>query len=361
MQREMISKNDCRGLPQQTSTTNYVISALKQKQFFKLVCGASFTDAKIIEDLSFIFTLGGAHVIDLAPSADVIFAARRGIEKAHQFTSSSFPRFTGSPVHQFTPMLMASIQLDKDPHFRKIEVNYNLCDVCGACVKVCPTEAFRIEPAKFIYSMERCYGCGICPSYCHVNALKLVETKPTPKDTLEEMIKLGVRAIEFHFGENYRKIAKIWDEIKTLVSNLDLLSFSIGSNLLSNEEIKKAANLCYKLASKNIILQCDGVPMSGGLKNGNNKDNLSIEVAKIIEEEKLPVFLQISGGTNENSYKKAFQAGVNINGVAIGSYARKILMPYLNNLEDKENLEKAIEIAKGMVDSVKSKKEEITH
>jgi len=80
--------------------------------------------------------------------------------------------------------------------------------------------------------------------------------------------------------------------------------------------------------------------------------NLNLKSKEIIKEEKLPVFLQISGGTNENSYKKAIQAGININGAAIGSHARKILMPYLNNLDDKKNLEKAIEIAKGMVNSV---------
>ena len=347
--------------------TNHVIDALEQKRFFKLVCGASLTDVQMIENLCFVFTLAGTQVIDLAPKADVIFAARRGIDKA---LNSSPPLLPFSPSPR--PLLMASIQLDKDPHFRKVEVDYSLCDLCSACVKICPTEAFEVKNREgeagkwgngaFIYSVEKCYGCGICPSYCHVDALKMIDTKPTPIETLKEMLLLDIQAIEFHFGENFHVLENIWDDVVMVCRDtkachgMPLLSFSIGSGLLSNEQIKNAAKLCYKLAGKGIILQCDGTPMSGGIdkkgKTGNNLDNPSLQVAKIIEEEKLPVYLQISGGTNENSFTMANEAGININGVAIGSYARKLLMPYLNNLEEKEKLDIAINIARALVNSV---------
>ena len=373
MHTNLITNHDSKDLPRQTTTIHYVTHALKEKHFFKLVCGASLTDTEMIENLSFIFTLAGAHVIDLAPSANVILAARRGIERGietarrrdGETANQQFAPSPHCPIARLAPraeravsvpLLMASIQLDKDPHFRKIEVDYNTCDLCGACVKVCPTEAFGIEQqtGEFIYSSERCYGCGICPSYCHVNALTLIDTKPTPKETLKEMISLGVKSIEFHFGKSYQKLEEIWHEVKDLVKQLELISFSIGSELLSNEEIKKAANLCYKLAGEGIILQCDGTPMSGGNKGkGNNSDNLSLQVAKIIQEEKLPVYLQISGGTNQNSYMRAIESGIDINGVAIGSYARKLLMPYINNLDNKENFNSALTIAKSLVNSVR--------
>ena len=327
-------------------TTSHVFKALDEKYFFKLICGASLTDTKMVEDLSFIFTLAGAHVIDLAPKADVIFAARQGIEKAISYQPQAI-----------SPLLMASIQLDEDPHFRKVEVDYNLCDLCGACVKVCPTKAFRIvDHKKFIYLTERCFGCGICPSYCHVDALKMFDFKPTPKETLHEMISLGIKSVEFHFGKNFQKIESVWKESKDLLKKLELLSFSIGSELLTDEEIRKAANLCYKLAGRHIILQCDGIPMSGGidkkLGNGNNKDSSSFHVARVIKKEGLPVYLQISGGTNHNSFSNAVKLGLNVNGIAIGSYARKLLMPYLGKLDNKEEVQKAVELARSLVDSV---------
>lgn len=330
--------------------TNHVIDALEQKCFFKLVCGASLTDVQMIENLCFVFTLADAHVIDLAPKADVIFAARRGVKKA-------LCRSRSRPVS--TPILMASIQFDKDPHFRKAAVDCKLCDLCSACIKVCPTGAFKIEDKKFIYSVEKCFGCGICPSYCHISALEMIDTKPAPVETLKEMILLGVNAIEFHFGKNFQRLEEIWNDVQNIVRvycNKPLLSFSIGSDLLSDDQIKNAANLCYKLAGKGIILQCDGTPMSGGIdknnQSGNNMDNPSLQVAKIIEEENLPVYLQMSGGTNESSYAMANEAGINIHGVAIGSYARKLLMPYLNDLEDKETLHNAVNTARSLVNSV---------
>lgn len=328
-----------------TQIQNHAIQALKEKRFFKLVCGASFNDLQTIENLSFIFTLTGAHVIDLAPRADVILAARKGIKKALSYKLSVL-----------SPFLMASIQLDKDPHFRKVEVNYDKCDLCGICIKICPTGAFVID-REFKYYSERCYGCNLCPKHCHVSALTMREINPTPFETTQEMISLGIDALEFHFGENYEAVSKIWtSEFKYLIKGLGLLSFSIGSELLSEKEIKEAANLCYRLAGRDIILQCDGKPMSGGFKKkGNNSDSSSITVAKIIQNENLPVYLQISGGTSECSYKAAIENSVNIHGVAIGSYARKLLMPDLQKpdlLSDKKILGNALDIATKLVSSV---------
>ena len=323
---------------------NHAIKALDQKQFFKLVCGASLTDVQMVENLCFLFALAGAHVFDLAPTADVIFAARRGIEtaKSQQLRANS-------------PLIMASIQLDKDPHFRKVEVDFSTCDLCGACVKVCPTEAFNIENKKFVYLIERCYGCGICPEYCHVDALKMKDINLAPEETLKEMILLGVKAIEIHFGSNAEKLFKLGKNLREYLLGIELLSFSISSSF-SAEEIREIAHFCCKIAGKKIILQCDGIPMSGAQAlNGNNKDEAALQVAKILQEENLPAYLQIAGGTNERSYEKAISAALNIHGVAIGSYARKLLMPYINNLTAPSSLKEALFIAKKLVSSVNLK------
>lgn len=358
-------KHEAINLRQETRRS-HVYKALDENRFFKLVCGASLTDINIIENLAFIFTLAGAHVIDLAPTADVIFAARRGIQKALGLVSQgSWVSGLIGLLNQ-VPVLMASIQVDFDPHFRKATVNYDTCDLCGVCVKICPTEAFQIQtigsrecPGSMVfkYNSERCFGCGICPDYCHASALDMVDIQPTPKEKLHEMMSLGVESIEFHFGSNYLRIKEIWDDIKDLVKSLKLLSFSIGSNLLRDGEIKEAARLSYMLAGSGIILQCDGIPMSGGIcgtvKSGNINGKTYLHVAKVIQEEKLPVYLQISGGTDHNSFKEAIESGLRISGVAIGSYARKLLMPYLDKLDNREKLQEALNVATLLVNSVR--------
>ncbi|MBI1858836.1 MAG: 4Fe-4S dicluster domain-containing protein, partial [Candidatus Melainabacteria bacterium] len=185
------------------------IKSLEEKNFFKLVCGASLNDLLLVENLSFLFTLAGADVIDLAARADVIYAARKGVNRALSIHCSSL-----------IPLLMASIQLDKDPHFRKVKVNYDKCDLCGVCVNVCPTEAFAIgtrnkppnrvgrassyvPSPEFVYKSERCFGCDACPKACHVSALSMAEMEFNPSVIITEMIDLEVDAIEFHFGKNY--------------------------------------------------------------------------------------------------------------------------------------------------------------
>lgn len=342
MKAELNKKNDFF-----QSTIESVYASLENKIFFKLVCGASLTDTLLVENLSLIFSLAEADVIDLSPRADVIFAARRGIEKACEFSKKT-PK----------TLIMASLHLDKDPHFRKIEVDFNTCDVCGACIKSCPTEAFEIKKSsdkkELIYKPERCYGCNICPEVCHVNALTLKDTQPTLKESLEEVISLGVESIEFHFGANFKIVREVWNEIINSIKNQKLLSFSIGSGLLNEEEIKQAASMCYELAGKNIILQADGKPMSGALSQVS-KDEDSLKVAKLILENKLPVYVQLSGGTDQNTYLKACGLGLDICGVAVGSNARKALMKYLTKsdlFKDKESLNEAIKIAKTFVSSV---------
>jgi hypothetical protein len=61
----------------------------------------------------------------------------------------------------------------------------------------------------------------------------------------------------------------------------------------------------------------------------------------------------LSGGTNSKSSELARLCSVNINGVAIGSYARKIVGDYIIRPDFFENAEvfnSALKIAKNLVD-----------
>jgi len=53
--------------------------------------------------------------------------------------------------------------------------NEERCTHCGACVTVCPTGAFRVDPAtmKIIFEDEKCIGCGLCITACPPRAMEV--------------------------------------------------------------------------------------------------------------------------------------------------------------------------------------------
>ena len=49
------------------------------------------------------------------------------------------------------------------------------CFSCGACVSVCPTKAFTLDPDTFKVNLniEKCVACGSCLSACSAHAVTL--------------------------------------------------------------------------------------------------------------------------------------------------------------------------------------------
>ena len=52
-----------------------------------------------------------------------------------------------------------------------IIVKEDRCEVCGACVSVCPAEAIVISRDVAIIDNERCIECGNCIIVCPVVAV----------------------------------------------------------------------------------------------------------------------------------------------------------------------------------------------
>ena len=53
--------------------------------------------------------------------------------------------------------------------------NEERCTHCGACVAICPTDAFKVEPVtRFVkFDDEKCVACGICIKACPPRAMEL--------------------------------------------------------------------------------------------------------------------------------------------------------------------------------------------
>ena len=49
------------------------------------------------------------------------------------------------------------------------------CTHCGACINICPTSAFSLEPKtrKVLFDHNKCVVCGLCVKACPPRAMRL--------------------------------------------------------------------------------------------------------------------------------------------------------------------------------------------
>ena len=53
--------------------------------------------------------------------------------------------------------------------------NEERCTNCGACITICPTSAFELEPStrQINFYNEKCLACGLCIKACPPRAMEL--------------------------------------------------------------------------------------------------------------------------------------------------------------------------------------------
>ncbi len=317
-------------------------TALKQKNFHKLIIGAALKDFEAIEDYAYLYTRAKIEVIDISAFPSSVISAQKGIKKALSEDSSLI-----------APLLMVSINTSQDPHFRRVEVDYQICTECMQCIPSCPANAFSEIENKFHYNINLCYGCSDCIDYCPFSALEFKTWSNFKSDSLQELQVLGARAIEYHLGENPQEFK---DFYLNLANHFELESFCIGSELYGKDELKESCKLVIDSVLQKhgegyqFIIQVDGMPQSGAKQiDQNKKDQSCFEAATIVTDlvnksyPKLSknIFVQVAGGINNQSLKKAHESGLNINGVAIGSFARKQITNWIEQGFSKEKLIKS--------------------
>jgi ferredoxin len=62
------------------------------------------------------------------------------------------------------------------PLSKDIEVNWEKCTQCGACVSICPTEALYIKDRKTMevaFDPEKCIACELCIRPCPPRAIEV--------------------------------------------------------------------------------------------------------------------------------------------------------------------------------------------
>jgi Fe-S-cluster-containing hydrogenase component 2 len=315
---------------------------LAKRKFFKLVCGAGNEDLKEVERLALVYTLAGAHMHDLSANVEVVEAAKRGVERAYDL-ASHFNREIA-----VRPYLNVSIGIKGDPHVRKAKIDGEKCEQCGECISACRQEAI---PDNFIVLEQLCIGCGDCERCCPSGAIKFFHKKADFDKILPECAARGVETMELHAVSNDDEaVAHNWLLLKKIIPD-NYLSVCIDRSLLSNKHLVQRIQSLYEISRERLIVQADGVPMSGEGDDFNTTLQ-AVACADIVIKSGIPAMVLLSGGTNTKTGELAQQCGVCAHGVAIGSFARKIVKQYLvrDDFDSNKNiLSEAINVAEILI------------
>jgi len=370
---------------------------LIENKCFKVICGAGNEDKDEVKKISFIYSLAGATLLDVSANPEVVRASLEGINLANEFNSKY------NIGVQNKPYIVVSVGMPGDHHVRKSYIDPQTCIGCKVCIPVCPTKAI---PENFVENLDYfkqlggnfneqnqdkeivvkdlCIGCGKCSAICPKdNIISYRHPKNELEKLLPECIDAGAESIELHAGVSEDNLTlDEWEIIQQSNPNqfnsvcLDRLNLS---NFLLENRIEKIKNI----SKDKLIIQADGIPMSGG-ENDYNTTLQAIACADIINKKfnmrknikeksisggkasisskkiyrtsghKLGIFILVSGGTNQKTKKLAELTNVRVNGVSIGTYARDIIHQDIkqdNFLKDKDLIISSYKKAKKLLDA----------
>ncbi|MEH2278888.1 MAG: LdpA C-terminal domain-containing domain [Nostoc sp.] len=341
------------------------LQSLKQGDWFKLICGASFQHLSAVRSLTLAYTLAGADCIDVAADPAVIAAAQAALLVARTLARDAQKR--GFDYKGNSPFLMVSLNDGEDPHFRKAEFNPTECptDCPRPCERICPAQAIIFNNKKEDFSgvvSEKCYGCGRCIPICPYNIIYTSSYVTTPGAIAPLIMSTGVDALEIHTQVGrLAEFQRLWQAISPWVDQLKVLAISCPDGDGMTDYLKAIYDLIAPLKSA-LIWQTDGRPMSGDIGDGTTI--AAVKLGQKVLAAKLPGYVQLAGGTNSYTVAKLKAMGLlkeaerlfaggrgeefspllpakssppaSIAGVAYGSYARVLLSPILDQLENKE-------------------------
>jgi Fe-S-cluster-containing hydrogenase component 2 len=280
----------------------------------------------------------------LAADSAVVEAASNGFRAAKKILEEARIRgFRDAGL----PLLMVSLNDGNDPHFRKAEFDPDYCphDCFRPCEAICPAQAITLEVKSDRLSggvdEHRCYGCGRCLPVC---PLQQIQTRSyvVSSAALLKLVLDGIDAIEIHTQVGrLEQFKRLWTAIAPFAKRLQVLAISCpnGDGLI--EYLWSLYDLISPLPCE-LIWQTDGRPMSGDIGNGTT--HAAIRLGQTVLDSGPPGYVQLAGGTNRHTVIKLRKLGLlpphsssqgrYVAGVAYGSYARNLLSPILNQLEE---------------------------
>ncbi len=311
---------------------------LNSGKILKLICGAGNENYKEIEKLSFVFASAGFNMIDVSAKLDAVNSAKLGIKRAGRENDAA---------------ICVSVGLADDIHLKKAVINMPKCTSCRDCINICPQNAIFNEDKKILVDEKKCIGCSKCLSECLNGAIFMEHKYKAPYTMLLPLLSENIDCVEYHCSVSDEDIIlDNWNKIKSIYKGC--LSICLDRSKLGDDKIILLLKEMIKDID-DIIIQADGKPMSGGADD--YKSNLqTVAFAEIIKNNNLPARVILSGGTNSKTTKFAKECNISVDGVALGSYARRLVKEYISSddfFSDEVKQKKAINIAKNLADELK--------
>lgn len=325
-------------------------SLLNEGRYFKLVCGAGNENREEVRKLALVYALGGATGFDVSATPDIVRACVEGIDRAYVLAPEL------GRIIPIRPFITVSVGMSGDHHVRKAYI-VDSCVDCGKCIPVCPTDAI---PADYRIIRELCIGCGNCEAVCppKVAAVRYEHNDKLLADLLPECLAAGAENIELHAAvPGDEDILAEWRMVCEAQPN-HFVSMCLDRFHLSNLHLVQRIKAAWEIAGERMIIQADGVPMSGGADDFNTTLQ-AIAIADVIQKNlkdkdrafrNLPILL--SGGTNGKTGEMARLCGVPYQGVSIGTHARKIVKAMISHPDfddDHAAIKAAVVVAEDLV------------
>jgi len=304
---------------------------LENRKCFKLVCGAGNEDVLEVEKLVALYSSAGCKFFDLSAKPEILDAARRGLNGREGYLS-------------------VSVGIKGDPHIRKAEIDCLKCSNCHKCEEVCCQKAIKYSKVN----KKRCIGCGKCASVCSKNAISFNDENIDLELVLPPIIEKGVDCIELHaMGVDDNNVFEKWNYINEIYTGMLSICTSRG-NLSELDMIERVKKMLECRKDYTTIVQADGFPMSG-VKDDYKTTLQAVATAEIVQNAKLPVYIMLSGGTNSKTSKLAKMCSIDYNGIAVGTFARKIVAKYIEREDFFSNrliFSEALDLARKLVDTI---------
>ncbi len=299
---------------------------------FKLVCGAGNEDCESVKRLVFVYAKAGCRFFDLSARKEILASAKEALNLAQVNDA----------------MLCVSVGIKGDPHITKAKISGSKCIKCGNCFRNCPNDAIYYS---IIIDEKKCIGCGSCLKKCPTGAISMFDKDVNVKEILPYMVQNGVEVLELHImGHDKNDLAKKWNVINECKPKFASICID-RENFGNKEALDRIREMISVREPYTTIIQADGIPMSGA--DDTYKTTLqAVAMAEIIQNANFPVHIMISGGTNSKTSALAKLCDINYWGIAVGSWARKIVKEQIcaNDFWTNENLQnEAVKIAKQLI------------